>query len=282
MINTNEILKKYGLRLTKTLGQNFLTDANIIRKIVETAEVNENDFVLEIGPGIGALTARLAEKAGKVVAVEIDRHLMEPLAETLGGFGNVQVINADIMETDLTALTAGWDGPLKVVSNLPYYITTPIIMNLLESDIPWELLVFMVQKEVVARMVAMPGTKDYSALSVAVRYYSEPRLAFHVSRNCFIPKPEVDSAVVKLKKRSQDLAEDVDREFLFRVVRASFGQRRKTLLNALGNQPWLDGGKERLREVLQEMGLSGDIRAEALSVEQFVHLARQLCKKTPT
>jgi len=282
MINTNEILKKYGLRLTKTLGQNFLTDANIIRKIVETAEVNENDFILEIGPGIGALTARLAERAGKVVAVEIDRHLMEPLAETLGGFGNVQVINADIMETDLKELTAGWNGPLKVVSNLPYYITTPIIMNLLESDIPWDLLVFMVQKEVVARMVAMPGTKDYSALSVAVRYYADPKLAFLVSRNCFIPKPDVDSAVVKLKKRSLDLAEDVDREFLFKVVRASFGQRRKTLLNSLGNQPWLEGGKERLREVLKEMGHPEDIRAETLSVEQFVRLAGQLCKKSPT
>ena len=281
MINTNEILSKYGLRLTKSLGQNFLTDVNIIRKIVETAEVDKNDLVLEIGPGIGALTARLAEKAGKVIAVEIDRNLLAPLSETLAGYGNVQVIHADIMQTDLWELTSGWDGSLKVVSNLPYYITTPIIMSLLESGIPWALLVFMVQREVVNRMVAMPGTKDYSSLSVAVRYYAEPQLSFHVSRNCFIPKPDVDSAVVKLKKRSLSQPEDLSREFLFRVIRASFSQRRKTLLNSLGNQPWLEGGKERLKEVLTGMGLSENIRAEALSVEQFIHLADQLCKKKP-
>lgn len=281
MINTNEILSKYGLRLTKSLGQNFLTDVNIIRKIVETAEVDKNDLVLEIGPGIGALTAQLAEKAGKVIAVEIDRHLLAPLSETLGDYGNVQVIHADIMQTDLWELTADWDGSLKVVSNLPYYITTPIIMSLLESGIPWHLLVFMVQKEVVNRIVAMPGTKDYSALSVAVRYYAEPKLSFYVSRNCFIPKPDVDSAVVKLKKRSLSQPADLSREFLFRVIRASFSQRRKTLLNSLGKQPWLEGGKERLREVLIGMSLSENSRAETLSVEQFIYLADQLCKKTP-
>lgn len=281
MINTNEILSKYGLRLTKSLGQNFLTDVNIIRKIVETAEVDKNDLVLEIGPGIGALTAQLAEKAGKVIAVEIDRHLLAPLSETLGDYGNVQVIHADIMQTDLWELTADWDGSLKVVSNLPYYITTPIIMGLLESGIPWYLLVFMVQKEVVNRIVAMPGTKDYSALSVAVRYYAEPKLSFYVSRNCFIPKPDVDSAVVKLKKRSLSQPADLSREFLFRVIRASFSQRRKTLLNSLGKQPWLEGGKERLREVLIGMSLSENSRAETLSVEQFIYLADQLCKKTP-
>lgn len=281
MINTNEILNKYGLRLTKSLGQNFLTDVNIIRKIVETAEVDKNDLVLEIGPGIGALTAQLAEKAGKVIAVEIDRHLLAPLSETLGDYGNVQVIHADIMQTDLWELTADWDGSLKVVSNLPYYITTPIIMSLLESGIPWHLLVFMVQKEVVNRIVAMPGTKDYSALSVAVRYYAEPKLSFYVSRNCFIPKPDVDSAVVKLKKRSLSQPADLSREFLFRVIRASFSQRRKTLLNSLGKQPWLEGGKERLREVLIGMSLSENSRAETLSVEQFIYLADQLCKKTP-
>ena len=281
MINTNEILSKYGLRLTKSLGQNFLTDVNIIRKIVETAEVDKNDLVLEIGPGIGALTAQLAEKAGKVIAVEIDRHLLAPLSETLGDYGNVQVIHADIMQTDLWELTADWDGSLKVVSNLPYYITTPIIMGLLESGISWHLLVFMVQKEVVNRIVAMPGTKDYSALSVAVRYYAEPKLSFYVSRNCFIPKPDVDSAVVKLKKRSLSQPSDLSREFLFRVIRASFSQRRKTLLNSLGKQPWLEGGKERLREVLIGMSLSENSRAETLSVEQFIYLADQLCKKTP-
>lgn len=279
MINTNEILSKYGIRLSKSLGQNFLTDANILRKIVDTAEVNGNDLVLEIGPGIGALTARLAERAGRVVAVEIDKRLMAPLSETVGGYENVQVINADILKTDLRELVSGWNGSLKVVSNLPYYITTPVIMNLLESGIPWELLVLMVQKEVVARIVATPGSKDYSALSVAVRFYAEPRLAFHVSRNCFIPKPDVDSAVVTLKKRSLDTPEHLGREFLFRVIRASFGQRRKTLLNSLGRQPWLEGGKESLREVLLQMGLPEDIRAEELSVEQFILLATELCKK---
>lgn len=282
MINTNEILSKYGIRLSKSLGQNFLTDANILRKIVDTAEVNGNDLVLEIGPGIGALTARLAERAGRVVAVEIDKRLMAPLSETVGGYENVQVINADILKTDIRELVSGWNGSLKVVSNLPYYITTPVIMNLLESGIPWELLVLMVQKEVVARIVATPGSKDYSALSVAVRFYAEPRLAFHVSRNCFIPKPDVDSAVVTLKKRSLDTPEHLGREFLFRVIRASFGQRRKTLLNSLGRQPWLEGGKESLREVLLQMGLPEDIRAEELSVEQFILLATELCKKMPS
>lgn len=282
MINTNEILSKYGLKLTKSLGQNFLTDANIIRKIVDTAEVDENDLVLEVGPGIGALTARLAERAGRVVAVEIDRRLLEPLSETLGGYGNVRVIHADIMKTDLRELTTGWNGSLKVVSNLPYYITSPVIMNMLESGIPWSLLVFMVQKEVVGRMVALPGTKDYSALSVAVRYYADPKLAFHVSRNCFIPKPDVDSAVVKLKRRSLSQPDYLAREFLFRVIQASFSQRRKTLLNSLGKQPWLEGGKERLREALARMGLSEDTRAENLSVEQFIQLASELCKKMPS
>jgi len=282
MINTNEILSKYGLKLTKSLGQNFLTDANIIRKIVDTAEVDENDLVLEVGPGIGALTARLAERAGRVVAVEIDRRLLEPLSETLGGYGNVRVIHADIMKTDLRELTTGWNGSLKVVSNLPYYITSPVIMNMLESGIPWSLLVFMVQKEVVGRMEALPGTKDYSALSVAVRYYADPKLAFHVSRNCFIPKPDVDSAVVKLKRRSLSQPDYLAREFLFRVIRASFSQRRKTLLNSLGKQPWLEGGKERLREALARMGLSEDTRAENLSVEQFIQLASELCKKMPS
>jgi len=169
-----------------------------------------------------------------------------------------------------------------VVSNLPYYITSPVIMNMLEAGMPWSLLVFMVQKEVVGRMVALPGTKDYSALSVAVRYYADPKLAFHVSRNCFIPKPDVESAVVKLTRRSLSQPDYLAREFLFRVIRASFSQRRKTLLNSLGKQPWLEGGKERLREALARMGLSEDTRAENLSVEQFIQLASELCKKMPS
>lgn len=276
MINTNEILKKYDLKLTKTLGQNFLTDINIIRKIVDTGEVSPSDFVLEIGPGIGAMTVELAKSAGKVVAVEIDRHLIPALSETLGGFSNVTVINCDIMKADLKSLVKDWTGPLKVISNLPYYITTPIIMMLLESEIEWDTLVFMVQKEVAQRMAAPPGNKDYGSLSVAVKYYSEPKLAFTVSRNCFIPKPDVDSAVIKLKKRVLPYTQDVDKEFFFKVVRASFNQRRKTLLNSLGLQPWVEGGKEGLKNVLVKLGIKENVRAEELSLEEFIKLTKEL------
>ncbi|HHW22257.1 MAG TPA: 16S rRNA (adenine(1518)-N(6)/adenine(1519)-N(6))-dimethyltransferase RsmA [Clostridiaceae bacterium] len=276
MINTNEVLKKYGLRLTKTLGQNFLTDINIIRKIVDTGEVCPSDLVVEIGPGIGSMTAELAGKAGKVIAVEIDKNLIPALKENLSAFSNVTIICGDIMETDLESLTKDWTGPLKVVSNLPYYITTPIIMMLLEGNVAWDTLVFMVQKEVALRMAAKPSTKDYGALSIAVQYYSDPKLAFTVSKNCFIPKPDVDSAVVKLKKRVLDQAQDIDKDHFFKVVRASFGQRRKTLLNSLGNQPFVPGGKERLREVLSKLGIKESIRAEELSIYDFLNLSKEL------
>ena len=249
MINTNEILKKYDLRLTKTLGQNFLTDINIIKKIVAAGDVSRSDLVVEIGPGIGSLTAELAKNAGKVAAVEIDRRLLPALHENTDEYSNVTVIHEDVMKADLKGLVQDWPGPLKVVSNLPYYITTPIVMMLLEGDIDWDILVFMVQKEVAGRMAAAPKTKDYSALSVAVQYYADPKLAFTVSKNCFIPKPDVDSAVVRLKRRSRSGLENVDRELFFRIVRASFSQRRKMLLNSLGAQPWLKGGKEGLRDV---------------------------------
>ena len=276
MINTTEILKKFDLKLTKSLGQNFLTDINIIRKIVDAADLCKDDLVLEIGPGIGSMTAELAGRAGKVIAVEIDKHLLPPLSDTLSDFGNIQLVNADIMKTDVSELTQGWAGPLKVVSNLPYYITTPIIMRLLESSIHWDTLVFMVQKEVAQRMAASPGTKDYSALSLAVRYYSDPMLSFHVSRNCFIPRPDVDSAVVRLKKRSLGSLENVNKENFFKTVRASFSQRRKTLLNSLGTQSWFPGGKERLKNILMEAGIPENIRGEALSIEQFAMLAEKI------
>jgi 16S rRNA (adenine1518-N6/adenine1519-N6)-dimethyltransferase len=276
MINTNEVLKKYGLRLTKTLGQNFLTDINIIRKIVDTGEVSPSDLVVEIGPGIGSMTAELAVKAGKVIAVEIDKNLIPALKENLSAFSNVTIICGDIMETDLESLTKGWTGPLKVISNLPYYITTPIIMMLLEGNVAWDTLVFMVQKEVAQRMAAKPSTKDYSALSIAVQYYSDPKLAFTVSKNCFIPKPDVDSAVVKLKKRILKCAQDIDKDHFFKIVRASFGQRRKTLLNSLGNQPFIPGGKDRLREVLLKLGIKESIRAEELTIYDFMNLSREL------
>jgi 16S rRNA (adenine1518-N6/adenine1519-N6)-dimethyltransferase len=276
MINTNEILKKYDLRLTKTLGQNFLTDINIIKKIVDTGEVGPTDLVVEIGPGIGSMTAEIAKNAGRVIAVEIDKHLIPALSENLGSYSNIKLVNDDIMKVDLKNLVEDWKGPLKVISNLPYYITTPIIMMLLEGETAWDTLVFMVQKEVALRMAGVPKTKDYSSLSVAVRYYADPKLAFTVSKNCFIPKPDVDSAVVKLKKRALPFMQDIDKEFFFKVVRSSFGQRRKTILNSLGSQPWIKGGKESLKSVLQKLNIKENTRAEELSIENFADLSREL------
>lgn len=278
MINTNEVLRKYGLRLTKTLGQNFLTDINIIKKIVETGEVGSSDLVIEIGPGIGSMTSEIAKRAGKVIAIEIDRNLIPALEENLGEYSNVAIIHGDIMETDLESLTRGWEGPLKVISNLPYYITTPIAMMLLEGKVAWDTIVLMVQREVAQRMAALPSTKDYSALSVAVRYYSDPKLVFTVSKNCFIPKPDVDSAVVKLKKRTIENATDVNKEFFFKVVKASFGQRRKTLLNSLGSQPFIEGGKNSLRETLLKLGIRENVRAEELTISDFLNLSRELSR----
>lgn len=281
MINTNEILKRHNLRLTKTLGQNFLTDINIIKKIVEAGDVGPSDLVVEIGPGIGSMTVELAKHAGKVVAIEIDKHLIPALQENLGALPNVQLVNADIMKVDLNCLVEDWKGPLKVISNLPYYITTPIVMMLLEGDITWDTLVFMVQKEVALRMAGTPGTKDYSALSIAVRYYSNPKLAFTVSKNCFIPKPDVDSAVVRLKKRDLPFMKDVNKDLFFQIVRSSFGQRRKTLLNSLGSQAWVDGGKERLREILSKLGIKDSVRAEELTIEDFANLTLELGNLPP-
>ncbi len=274
MINTNETLKKYDLKLTKTLGQNFLTDINIIRKIVDAGEVTDKDLVIEIGPGIGAMTVVLSERAGKVVAVEIDKNLIPALKENLAHCTNLEIIHADIMKVDIPSLVSGWDGPLKVISNLPYYITTPIVMMLLESDIPFDMLVFMVQKEVAQRMAAAPSTKDYGALTIAVNYYADPKLCFTVSKNCFIPKPDVDSAVVRLKKRVHASTVEVSKQAFFRVVRSAFSMRRKTLLNSLGSQPWLSGGKEGLKAIMGEAGLPESIRAEELTLEQFVNLTR--------
>ena len=275
-VNTHEILTKYGLRLTKSLGQNFLTDIHIIEKIVDAGDVSKDDLVLEIGPGIGAMTLQLARHAGRVVAVEIDRHLIPALAEVLADCPNTTVVHADILKADLHSLVAGWHGPLKVVSNLPYYITTPIIMHLLESDIPWDTLVFMVQKEVAQRLAAQPGGKDYSGLSVAIRCLSEPKLCFTVSRNCFVPKPDVDSAVVRLRKAPNPHVEGVARALFHQVVRAAFSQRRKTIVNSLGSAGWMPGGKDGLRVVLGEMGIPENERAECLSLPQFADITRKL------
>lgn len=275
-VNTNEILTKYGLRLTKSLGQNFLTDIHIIEKICDAGDLTKDDLVLEIGPGIGAMTLQLARHAGRVVAVEIDRHLIPALTEVLADCPNTSIVHGDILKTDLHALVQGWNGPLKVISNLPYYITTPIIMHLLESDIPWHTLVFMVQKEVAQRLAAQPGGKDYSALSVAVRCLSEPKLCFTVSRNCFIPKPDVDSAVVRLRKGTNPHVEGIDRALFHQVVRAAFSQRRKTIVNSLGSAGWMPGGKDGLRTVLGEMDIPENERAECLSLAQFADITRRL------
>ena len=280
-VNTGAILKKYDLRLTKSLGQNFLTDINIIDKIVEAGEVTSEDLVLEIGPGIGSMTLQLAKVAGRVVAVEIDRHLIPALEEVLEGCDNTQIVLGDILKTDLHELVRDWPGPLKVISNLPYYITTPIIMHLLESDIPWHALVFMVQKEVAQRLAAQPGGKDYSALSVSIRCLSEPKLCFTVSKNCFVPKPDVDSAVVRLRKTGNPEVEGVDMVLFHKIVRASFSQRRKTIVNSLGAAPWIPGGKDGLREILGAMGISEIIRAECLSVGQFAGLTRLMGERMP-
>lgn len=279
MVNTNEILQKYGLRLTKSLGQNFLTDINIIDKIVEAADVGSRDLVLEIGPGIGSMTVRLGQSAGKVVAVEIDRHLIPPLQETLAGYDNVSVVHADALKVDLHAIVDGWDGPLKVVSNLPYYITTPLIMRLLESDIAWETLVFMVQKEVAVRIAAQPGGKDYSTLSVAVRAHADPKLAFTVSRHCFVPKPDVDSAVVALRKTARPELAEVSMPRFFRVVKAAFSQRRKMILNSLAGSNLSGLGKEVLREALAAADIAETDRAEVVPLEKFARLTVALAPR---
>ena len=275
-VNTNSVLQKHGLRPIKSLGQNFLTDPHIIDKIVEAGDVSKADLVLEIGPGIGAMTVRLAKAAGRVVAVEIDRHLLPALEDVLDGCDNTQVVHADILKTDLHALVAGWNGPLKVISNLPYYITTPIIMHLLESDVPWQTLVFMVQKEVAQRLAAPPGGKDYSALSVAVRCLSEPKLCFSVSRNCFHPRPDVDSAVVRMRKARNPEVEGINRNLLRQVVRAAFSQRRKTIVNSLGSAPWIPDGKQGLRAILAQVGISESERAERLTLRQFAEVTTHL------
>ena len=275
-VNTNRVLQKHGLRPIKSLGQNFLTDPHIIDKIVEAGDVSKADLVLEIGPGIGAMTVRLAKAAGRVVAVEIDRHLLPALEDVLDGCDNTQVVHADILKTDLHALVAGWNGPLKVISNLPYYITTPIIMHLLESDVPWQTLVFMVQKEVAQRLAAPPGGKDYSALSVAVRCLSEPKLCFTVSRNCFHPRPDVDSAVVRMRKARNPEVEGINRNLLRQVVRAAFSQRRKTIVNSLGSAPWIPDGKQGLRAILAQVGISESERAERLTLRQFAEVTTHL------
>lgn len=273
MINTNEILGKYNLRLTKTLGQNFLTDANIIRKITDAGELSGDDLVIEVGPGIGALTVSLARKAGKVIAIEIDKKLIPALKETTGQFDNIELIHADALKVDMAQLINGWPGKVKVISNLPYYVTTPIVMMFLERDLPVERMVLMVQKEVAQRMTATPKTSDYGALSVGVQAAGIPKIMFNVSRNCFIPKPEVDSSVVRILITDEYRKKIADYKLFHECVKAAFSQRRKTLLNSLGGSPSLNIDKQTVKDILARLNLKEQTRGEELSVEQFITLS---------
>ena len=273
--NTIEIIQKYEFMFQKKFGQNFLIDAHVLEKIISAAGITKDDCVLEIGPGIGTMTQYLAENAGRVVAVEIDRNLIPILKETLADYDNVTVINEDILRVDIKALAEEYNGgkPIKVVANLPYYITTPIIMGLFESGVPIDNITVMVQKEVADRMKEGPGSKDYGPLSLAVQYYAEPEIVANVPPNCFIPRPNVGSAVIRLTRHKEMPVEVKDPALMFKIIRASFNQRRKTLQNGLGNAPELPYTKEQIAAAIAEMGLTPTIRGEALSLAQFAQLS---------
>ena len=279
---TAEIIQKYHFVFQKKYGQNFLVDANIVNKIIELSQITRDDCVVEIGPGIGTMTQYLAEKAGQVAAVEIDKNLISILEDTLKEYENVSVINDDILKVDIRRIAEEHNGgrPLKIVANLPYYITTPIIMGLFENNVPLSSLTIMVQKEVAERMQVGPGTKDYGALSLAVQYYARPEIALTVSKTCFMPRPNVDSAVVRLLKYESPPVSVRDEKKMFAVIRAAFNQRRKTLANSLANGFTYCGSdnkpviidRQDVYRALDKMGLSQSIRGEALSLEQFAEL----------
>lgn len=273
--NTIEIIQKYEFMFQKKFGQNFLIDTHVLEKIISAAGITKDDCVLEIGPGIGTMTQYLAENAGHVVAVEIDRNLIPILKETLADYDNVTVINEDILRVDIKALAEEYNGgkPIKVVANLPYYITTPIIMGLFESGVPIDNITVMVQKEVADRMKEGPGSKDYGALSLAVQYYAEPEIVANVPPNCFIPRPNVGSAVIRLTRHKEMPVEVKNPALMFKIIRASFNQRRKTLQNGLGNASELPYTKEQIAAAIAEMGLTPTIRGEALNLAQFAQLS---------
>lgn len=277
---TIEVLKKYNFNFQKRFGQNFLIDSNILEKIVSAAQVTKEDCVLEIGPGIGTMTQYLAESAREVIAVEIDKSLIPILADTLSPYDNVTVINEDILKVDIRKLVEekNQGKPIKVVANLPYYITTPIIMGLFESHVPLKSITIMIQKEVADRMQVGPGTKDYGALSLAVQYYAKPEVVAYVSPDCFIPKPNVGSAVIRLDRYEEPPVQVEDEEFMFKIIRAAFNQRRKTLANGLGNAPDLPITRVQAAEALEELGFSASIRGEALTLEEFALLSNHLLK----
>ena len=276
--NTIEVLQKYNFNFQKKFGQNFLIDTHVLDKIIRESGVNKDDLVIEIGPGIGTMTQYLCENAREVVAIEIDKNLIPILQDTLSAYDNVTVINEDVLKVDIKKLAEEKNGgkPVKVVANLPYYITTPIIMGLFESHVPIDSITIMVQKEVADRMQEGPGSKEYGALSLAVQYYAKPEVVANVPPNCFMPRPNVGSAVIRLTCHERPPVEVEDEEFMFRLIRASFNQRRKTLVNGLTNASFLSVAKEQVTAALEEMNLSPTIRGEALSLEQFAQLSNLL------
>lgn len=273
--NTLAVLQKYNFNFQKKYGQNFLIDTNILDKIIAAAEITKEDCVIEIGPGIGTMTQYLAESAGEVAAVEIDKNLIPILEDTLSAYDNVTIINEDILKVDINRIVQEKNAgrPVKVVANLPYYITTPIIMGLFESHVPLKSITVMVQKEVADRMQVGPGTKDYGALSLAVQYYAKPQVVANVSPNCFIPKPGVGSAVIRLTRYEEPPVKAADERHMFRVIRAAFNQRRKTLVNSLMNAGSLGVTRQRILEALEELELGASVRGEALTLEQFAKLS---------
>lgn len=276
--NTIEMIQKYEFAFQKKFGQNFLIDTHVLEKIIDAAGVTKEDMVLEIGPGIGTMTQYLAENARQVVAVEIDKNLIPILEETLKEYDNVTVLNDDILKVDIGRLAEEYnDGrPIKVVANLPYYITTPIIMGLFESNVPVDNITVMVQKEVADRMQVGPGSKDYGALSLAVQYYAEPYIVANVPPNCFIPRPNVGSAVIRLTRHQEPPVQVKDSKLMFKLIRASFNQRRKTLQNGLNNSPEISYTKEQIIAAIDSLGVSPTIRGEALTLEQFARLSNYL------
>lgn len=276
--NTIAILQKYNFRFQKKYGQNFLIDTHVLERIIAASGAGGDDFVLEIGPGIGTMTQYLCENARHVMAVEIDRNLIPILKDTLSDYENVTVVNEDILKMNLTDVAVQYNGgkPVKVVANLPYYITTPIIMGLLESGMPLESITVMVQKEVADRMRAVPGTKDYGALSLAVQYYAKAEVVANVPPNCFMPRPNVGSVVIRLTKYPEPPVDTMDETLMFRLIRSSFNQRRKTLQNGIGNDEGLSFSKAEVAEAIEKMGLPAAIRGEALSLEQFAELSNHM------
>ena len=272
--NTIAVLQKYDFAFQKKFGQNFLIDTHVLDKIIASAEITKDDMVLEIGPGIGTMTQYLSNAAGKVIAVEIDKNLIPILEDTLDGFDNVRVINEDVLKVDIAKLAEEENGgrPIKVVANLPYYITTPIIMGLFENHVPLKSITVMVQKEVADRMQVGPGTKDYGALSLAVQYYADPYIVANVPPNCFMPRPKVGSAVIRLDRYENPPVKVDDEKLMFKIIRASFNQRRKTLANGLKNSPEINFTKEEIESAIESLNKGASVRGEALTLEEFAAL----------